>query len=672
MIKVKNKNGIIGITSIFHFNENKNHQVILKPVLKVDVEKNVNNIISVMCTLSKIYILSSNGYVAMYSKNIIDFIPFNYSKIFIYSISTGFNHIIALDNNYEVWGWGDNVYRQVSPDINKNSIESPVKIEMNCQIAQVYAVKNSSLIIGIDNIVITWGSLLEQFPTPPNDSLKNQKYVKKLIKRKDIQEKINVVQAKGDILKTLTTTSYFYKTTLNSILNENNTLKNQQMKIKESMLSISEKLKEEEKKRYNSFVDISGNPKIKIVNITISEINNKIGKNYKTKELLLQSIVSLEKEIEDLRILVDKNEKEYEEISKEEIELNKKKDNAEATKNFKEKEECLNNLNAIIINKDAINKTKKNDLMKLDSKIKILNEIEKKYENKKKRFLQLNKNLFILQDIINLIQFQTLKEQKRLQSEDINKNQNESKKELRIFSELLALNEKINNASYLVINKNYPFQTVNEIIIQSNYLLGSIQSQFDTFQFNVFGDFKEKMDFICDLLHQKLKNIILQNKLILTLETFLSSFSIDVIYSYFPDRVKQKDINLHCGNSDISFYDFSQNPEYIYKEIITEFLKETFNIIEDEIMNKEVIIEQSVIQNYIEEKKKAESIILKRKTFTQNNKEKIYNWGFVSKVFDGINKKKDGNKTVYDNIISFSKDISSEHKQEETSKWSWI
>ena len=35
--------------------------------------------------------------------------------------------------------------------------------------------------------------------------------------RKDIQEKINVVQAKGDILKTLTTTSYFYKTTLNSI-----------------------------------------------------------------------------------------------------------------------------------------------------------------------------------------------------------------------------------------------------------------------------------------------------------------------------------------------------------------------------------------------------------------------------------------------------------------------
>ena len=77
-------------------------------------------------------------------------------------------------------------------------------------------------------------------------------------------------------------------------------------------------------------------------------------------------------------------------------------------------------------------------------------------------------------------------------------------------------------------------------------------------------------------------------------------------------------------------------------------------------MNKEVIIEQSVIQNYIEEKKKAESIILKRKTFTQNNKEKIYNWGFVSKVFDGINKKKDGNKTVYDNIISFSKDIRSE------------
>lgn len=671
MIKVKNKNGIIGITSISHFNEKKNHEVILKPILKVDVENNVNNIISVMCTLSKVYILSSNGYVAMYSKNFIDFIPFNYSKIFIYSISTGFNHIIAIDNNYEVWGWGENVFRQVSPEINQSSIESPIKIEIDCQIAQVYAVKNSSLIIGIDNIVITWGSLLEQFPTPLNDSLKNQKFVKKLIKRKDIQEKINLVESKGDTLKVITTTPYFYKTTLNSILNENNTIKSQQIKIKKSMLIISEKLKEVEKKRYNNFVDISGNQKIKIINITISEINNKIRKNHKSKELLLQSIASLEKEIEDLRKLIDKNEKEYEKIGKEEIEINKKKDNAIVTKNFKEKEECLNKLNAIIINKEAINKTKKNDMMKLDSKIKILSEIEKKYENKKNRFLQLNKNLFILQDIINLIQFQTLQEQKRLQSENNNKNQDGSK-EIQILSELLALNTKIINASYLAINKNYPYQTANEIITQSNYSLGAIQSQFDTIQFNVVGDFKEKMDFICYLLHQKIKNIILQNKLILTLETFLSSFSMDVITSYFPDRVKQKDINLHCGNSDISFYDFSQNPEYIYKEIITEFLKETFNVIDDEIMNKEVIIEQKIIQKYIEEKKKEESIILKRKEFSKNKVEKIYKWGFVSKVFDGVNKKNEENKTMYDNIVSFSKDINIEEKQVETSKWSWI
>ena len=34
-------------------------------------------------------------------------------KILIYDISAGNNHVLVLDNNHVVWGWGDNNYHQI-------------------------------------------------------------------------------------------------------------------------------------------------------------------------------------------------------------------------------------------------------------------------------------------------------------------------------------------------------------------------------------------------------------------------------------------------------------------------------------------------------------------------------------------------------------------------------
>ena len=183
----KNKNGTIGIYKIYHLKGNKKNENILVPYLSIDTTQNKNNIISIVDTLSNIYFLTSNGYIASYSKSSISFIPFNYNTKFIYSISTGDNHIIALDNNYDLWGWGDNTYHQSAPELNQNYIDSPVQIEIKEQLSQVFAVKNSSMVIGNDNTVILWGSVLEHFVNIEIDNTKDEKYESSLVKRNDIQ-----------------------------------------------------------------------------------------------------------------------------------------------------------------------------------------------------------------------------------------------------------------------------------------------------------------------------------------------------------------------------------------------------------------------------------------------------------------------------------------------------
>jgi len=49
--------------------------------------------------------------------------------ITIHNISTGRSHILALDSNYGVWGWGSNIKCQIDPEVHESStIEYPHKI----------------------------------------------------------------------------------------------------------------------------------------------------------------------------------------------------------------------------------------------------------------------------------------------------------------------------------------------------------------------------------------------------------------------------------------------------------------------------------------------------------------------------------------------------------------
>lgn len=49
--------------------------------------------------------------------------------VVIFNISAGKSHILALDSNSCVWGWGSNLKKQIDPNDNlSNSIDYPRKI----------------------------------------------------------------------------------------------------------------------------------------------------------------------------------------------------------------------------------------------------------------------------------------------------------------------------------------------------------------------------------------------------------------------------------------------------------------------------------------------------------------------------------------------------------------
>ena len=128
-----------GITKLHKLNQDISFQK--KEQIYIKEQTQSLSLIKIVFTDKNIFILLSNGEI--YSRGngdclgrkstqninedklnkIIFFKNYNYysltkepEKIIIYEISTGNNHVICLDNENNLWGWGDNSYDQVNPN----------------------------------------------------------------------------------------------------------------------------------------------------------------------------------------------------------------------------------------------------------------------------------------------------------------------------------------------------------------------------------------------------------------------------------------------------------------------------------------------------------------------------------------------------------------------------
>ena len=110
------------------------------------------------------------------------------------------------------------------------------------------------MVIGNDNTVILWGSVLEHFVNIEIDNTKDEKYESSLVKRNDIQDKINGMRYDSDYSKRVFEQIFYYRTNLNKILKDNNLLLEQKDEIEDKIYSITDRLKQDEKKNRNSYM----------------------------------------------------------------------------------------------------------------------------------------------------------------------------------------------------------------------------------------------------------------------------------------------------------------------------------------------------------------------------------------------------------------------------------
>lgn len=67
-------------------------------------------------------------------KKIFDFVLFikendkKKENVIIYDVCAGRDYVLALDNNYQLWGWGSNSKRQLDPNSNVKEFIKPTKL----------------------------------------------------------------------------------------------------------------------------------------------------------------------------------------------------------------------------------------------------------------------------------------------------------------------------------------------------------------------------------------------------------------------------------------------------------------------------------------------------------------------------------------------------------------
>ena len=77
----------------------------------------------------------------------------------IIQIATGRFHIIALDENGDVWGWGRNKYREATGGVETNDkyVAIPVKVLEGQRVVNIYCTDNTSFALTAEGEIWSWG-----------------------------------------------------------------------------------------------------------------------------------------------------------------------------------------------------------------------------------------------------------------------------------------------------------------------------------------------------------------------------------------------------------------------------------------------------------------------------------------------------------------------------------
>jgi len=553
-------------------------------------------------------------------------------KKIIHNISAGNEHVICVDNENNLWGWGDNTFHQVNPKNEEKRIEYPIIINFpknNLKIFHIITPRNSTIIISERNRICSWGEInRKSFSSNGHHSNSHNKndnsmdfltyddtinlindsmfkdtsdYRDAFIRaRQLIYKGYSFNGGEGDDIK-------LRKAALNA-------------KIKQLKLEIEDKEKESKIKMNN--LGLMRDKKFNDLRRLINDYEEKIEKiTYRKEEYRTQlakldnEITSENKDIKSNNKLLDNVEEDIEELYNE---LERANDRIESLnyddKNIKKENE--NDYEQMQIQEKEIEsydkqrKIKNKEILK-DNLNKNLDVICKTLEDKEKERNTILYNLSTISEVENEYidirntldeMIKVLYEMKGTQkvTDEFNSMHNKVKD---TYDKFIDYNKNLDSITIVKLNEKEPYKTIIDLLNESNKQLKVIDDGVTQFH---LGNQKNDLKIIYEMINAKIQLISEQNKMVYIIYIMLSSLKDSDIRQYFQEKLKGK-------NEIEEQINFENNIEFIYKNIIINLLRETYMKINEvdllqnvtsEIPNK---IKMDYIKKKMEEEKKIKS-----------------------------------------------------------------
>jgi hypothetical protein len=547
-------------------------------------------------------------------------------NIKIFNISAGDEHVLALDSNHTVWGWGKNDNRQILHNNTKDEIEKPVRITLpsGTKVYQVYALYKSSLVVCEDNKIYMWGSVAEGFL---GDLKQKGDYVydAKCPNVKMITDRIHEVMNKSpeNFTENFINSRKLLNTKYNKTL-EDNQQKSKRIDDLKNQIKNVEKEIEKRNEQNSKKIDLlskalneNNEKKIKILRDLLTNYESELKEIAKRKDECRKQLINIEEEIKqktyDLdssNSQIEKVEDEIEKYSNEMTSLESQRTH-ETTK-YKEYNEKKTNRNNFRIYRESLINNIQVIIHFLEEKQKEKKEITLKIKQETDRENQILTSRYTVEDMIMVVQESSLNI-----AEQENKKKNASDHtEKTDFLDLFDLSNKLDNASFIELDKKFPYKLISDILEHSEQELKKVEKKRNEKTSIMPESKKANLKILLDMIETKINLIREQNSMIENLSNIFKNLE-NEIKTRFPLEIN-KNTQSSFKETDIAYY---SNSEFIFKDILKKSLDDAYKTGKSRYEEQDIEAKEAMLKDenkYIQEKKLEISKIQERNKMFSN------------------------------------------------------
>ena len=647
-------------------------------------------------------------------------------KIIINDMSCGYNHVLALTNDNQVYGWGENKYHQVTPRKSEKFIELPIIVNITpyMKIFLLIAEKNSSFAIGENNKIISWGEINKKGFSI--NGTKESDNSNEFVKHDDVTKLLSesIFKDTSNYTDAFITSRKLLYSKYNIQYNENEENKNkinnlieQRKKLKDE---YDKRKKENENSAYNEYK--SNDKRIVSLQELIKKLDMKMTKFSKVKDKLRKEVSRMDEEITEQNSDIFKNNKlievvendienKYNEIfqifenneDKIDNQLNNKKNDEKfenispnssgevkkkkAKKRFSsldqfenesENKDELLEIQKQIKNKEIFKESLNKNLEFISSSLemkeyernKLLQEIDKVTEKENK----ILKGRYILDDIIHLYKESRMRKNNidlsNLDNQNNKKNGIIIQKVNEVYSELMKLNKILDKNSINYLNTYKPYSTLDDLLLESNKELIVVKDFLENINTQQGETIKNELKIIFELINEKINLMEQQNKMIKIIYTLLNNLNESDVKNYVQEKETNEEVTDNNDPNTLIMDEYKKEKYYIYKNIIINLLKETYWFIEqeDQIVIRNDDIPAKEIKDYFKENENKKKIINERNPNIPINNEnfELYKYCSSYDYQNNIIPPEKNNKSTYNWNFDLGKreiDIEKENKE---------